>query len=87
MFIQLNMSEGSDNGSLKLSQSQVSMNSQISSESKQNTSQQEEENPFLKRKATHEDLDARKKEISEHVEKYGIKKKIDERKMGNKGRL
>ena len=57
------MSQESDhNGSLKVSQ--VSVNSQLSSESKQNQSVQEDENPFLKKKGTNEDLDARKKEIS-----------------------
>lgn len=40
----------------------------------------------MKRKAAHEDLEARKKEISDHVEKYGIKKKVDDRK-GAKNRM
>ena len=52
--------ESSDNASLKLSHSQVSVNSQLSSGSKE-VQREEEENPFLKRKATNEDLDARKR--------------------------
>jgi hypothetical protein len=33
----------------------------------------------LKRKATNESFEARKKEITDHVEKYGIRKKVEEK--------
>ena len=65
--------------SSQLSQSQISMGSQLSAESKP----EEVENPFMKRKGANENLEAKKKEITDHVEKYGIKKKID----GKKGRM
>ena len=38
---------------------------------------EETDNPFLKRKSNHETLEARRKEISEQVEKFGIKQKAD----------
>jgi hypothetical protein len=44
----------------------------------------EGENPFLKRRGTQESLEARKKEITEHVEKFGIKKKAEERNIARK---
>lgn len=42
------------------------------------------DNPFLKRKSTHESLEAKKKEITEQVEKFGIKKKAEERNVARR---
>jgi hypothetical protein len=58
--------------SIQLSQSQVSAQSQPAAQL-----EAEEMNPFLKRKPTQESFEARKKEIVDHVEKFGIKKKAD----------
>ncbi len=67
--------EGTGN-TAKITTSQISNNSQGSL-----PSQNEEENPFLKRKSTNEEFQAKKKEIYDHVEKFGIKKKVEDRGM------
>lgn len=59
---------------MKIASSQVSMQSQESV-----PSQLEAENPFLKKKSANEQFEQKKKEISDNVEKYGIKKKVDDK--------
>ena len=72
-----------ENHSNRLINSQISMSSQPKSAVSE--PQPEFENPFVKKKASNELFEAKKKEISEDMEKYGIKKKVDE-KNGKKTR-
>ncbi len=59
---------------MKIASSQASMQSQESV-----PSQLGAENPFLKKKSANEQFEQKKKEISDNVEKYGIKKKVDDK--------
>lgn len=52
----------------------------ITHKSQRETSKIEDEieNPFLKKKSTND----RKQEIEDHIEKYGVKRKAEEKKKG-----
>lgn len=63
---------------MQLIQSQASSIMQDITHKSQQSSKMDEmiDNPFLKKKSTHD----RKQEIEEHIEKYGVKRKAEEKK-------
>ena len=66
------MGESQDSMENRLRESQLSAGSE-------KNSQPQAVNPFAKKRSGNESLESKQREIMENVEKFGIKKKVDEK--------